>query len=67
MKGNQPGLLRQLRSCPGKTSRKGTCRGPRHGRIEKRIVKVVTVTAGLAFPHAAQAIQITAAPAARRP
>jgi predicted transposase YbfD/YdcC len=30
-----------------------------HGRIEKRIVKAVTVTAGLAFPHAAQAIQIT--------
>ena len=33
--------------------------GRGHGRIEKRIVKAVTVAAGLAFPHAAQAIQIT--------
>jgi hypothetical protein len=32
--------------------------GRGHGRIEKRIVKVVTVAAGLAFPHAAQAIQV---------
>jgi predicted transposase YbfD/YdcC len=32
--------------------------GRGHGRIEKRIVKVVTVDAGLAFPHAAQAIQV---------
>jgi hypothetical protein len=32
--------------------------GRGHGRIEKRIVKVVTVGAGLAFPHAAQAIQV---------
>jgi hypothetical protein len=29
--------------------------GRAHSRIEKRIVKVVTVAAGLAFPHAAQA------------
>jgi hypothetical protein len=33
--------------------------GRAHGRIEKRTVKAVTVTAGLIFPHAAQAIQIT--------
>ena len=33
--------------------------GRGHGRIEKRTVKAVTVTAGLLFPHAAQAIQIT--------
>jgi predicted transposase YbfD/YdcC len=33
--------------------------GRGHGRIERRTVKAVTVTAGIAFPHAAQAIQIT--------
>ena len=29
-----------------------------HGRAERRTVKVTAVAAGLAFPHAAQAIQI---------
>lgn len=29
-----------------------------HGRVERRTIKVVTVRAGLKFPHAAQAIQI---------
>lgn len=33
--------------------------GKGHGRAEKRIIKAVTVAAGLDFPHAAQAIQIT--------
>jgi hypothetical protein len=33
--------------------------GRGHGRIEKRIIKAVTVAAGIGFPHAAQAIQIT--------
>ncbi len=28
-----------------------------HGRLEPRVVKVVTVTAGFRFPHAAQAGQ----------
>jgi predicted transposase YbfD/YdcC len=60
VKGNQPGLLRQLRSLPWKDVPEGhTQDGRGHGRIEKRIVKTVTVAAGLAFPHAAQAIQIT--------
>jgi predicted transposase YbfD/YdcC len=60
VKGNQPGLLARLRSLPWKEVPAGHVqqgRGP--GRIEKRIIKVVTVTAGLAFPHAAQAIQVT--------
>jgi predicted transposase YbfD/YdcC len=58
VKGNQPGLLRQLRSLPWKQVPAGhVCDG--RGRIERRIVKVVTVTAGLAFPHAAQAVQVT--------
>jgi hypothetical protein len=30
-----------------------------HGRTERRTLKVTAVAAGLAFPHTAQAIQIT--------
>jgi hypothetical protein len=30
-----------------------------HGRTKQRTLKVTSVTAGLAFPHAAQATQIT--------
>jgi len=60
VKANQPGLLRQLRSLPWKDVPAGyVSEGRGHGRAEKRIVKVVTVRAGLAFPHAAQAIQVT--------
>ncbi len=60
VKGNQPGLHRQLRSLPWKDVPAGHVQtGRGHGRIEKRTVKAVTVTAGLLFPHAAQAIQIT--------
>jgi len=33
--------------------------GKGHGRAEKRTVKAVTGAAGLEFPHAAQAIQVT--------
>ena len=59
-KGNQPGLLRQLKSLPWKQVPEGHVQDGRgHGRIERRIIKVVTVAAGLAFPHAAQAIQVT--------
>jgi len=51
VKGNQPSLLRQLRSLPWKQVPLGHVQDGRgHGRIEKRIVKVVTVAAGLAFP-----------------
>ena len=34
-------------------------RGNAHGRREIRTLKVVTVAAGIGFPHAAQAIQVT--------
>lgn len=60
VKGNQPSLQARLKALPwddvpvGHTS---TDRG--HGRIETRTLKAVTVPAGLGFPHAAQAIQIT--------
>jgi Transposase DDE domain len=60
VKGNQPGLHRQLRALPWKDVPAGHIQAGRaHGRAEKRTLKAVTVTAGLAFPHAAQAIQIT--------
>ena len=60
VKGNQPTLHATLKALPwtdvpvGHTA---TSRG--HGRIEKRTLRVVTVPAGLRFPHAAQAIQVT--------
>jgi predicted transposase YbfD/YdcC len=59
VKGNQPGLHAQLATLPWRqvpvacqTRDKG------HGRAERRTLKVTAVAAGLAFPHAAQAIQI---------
>jgi predicted transposase YbfD/YdcC len=60
VKANQPGLLARLRSLPWKDVKPGhISQGRAHGRTERRIIKVVTVKAGLAFPHAAQAIQVT--------
>ncbi len=59
VKRNQPGLHAELAALPWRqipvahdTREKG------HGRAERRILKVTAVAAGLAFPHAAQAIQI---------
>jgi predicted transposase YbfD/YdcC len=59
VKGNQPGLHAQLKALPwhqvpvtSDTHDRG------HGRRERRTLKVTAVAAGLAFPHAAQAIQI---------
>ena len=56
---NQPGLFAQLASLPWRqvpvacqTRERG------HGRDERRALKITAVAAGLAFPHAAQAIQI---------
>ena len=60
VKGNQPGLHHQLKSLPWKqVPAAHSCHGRAHGRIEQRTVKVVTVAAGILFPHARQAIQIT--------
>jgi predicted transposase YbfD/YdcC len=59
VKRNQPGLFTQLASLPWRqvpVARQTRERG--HGRSEQRILKVTAVAAGLAFPHAAQAIQI---------
>ncbi|MHA6800194.1 ISAs1 family transposase [Bounagaea algeriensis] len=58
VKGNQPALRAQLHALPWKQVPVGhTERG--HGRVEKRTLKAVTLAAGIAFPHAAQAIQST--------
>ena len=60
VKGNQPTLRKQLAALPwaqvGVTDTQDD-RG--HGRIEKRTLKVVSIDAGILFPHAAQAIQVT--------
>lgn len=60
VKGNQPTLRKQLASQPwADVPISHTTEESGHGRKEKRTLKVVTVTAGILFPHAAQAIQIT--------
>ncbi len=60
VKGNQPHLHARLKALPWKDIPIGhTASGRGHGRIEKRTLKAVTVPAGLGFPHAAQALQIT--------
>ncbi len=60
VKGNQPTLHAQLRALPWNDVPLGhTSTGRGHGRIETRTLKVVTVPAGLGFPHAAQAIRVT--------
>jgi predicted transposase YbfD/YdcC len=60
VKGNQPGLSAQLKALPWKQVPVAhTCTNRAHGRVEKRTIKVVTVTTGILFPHARQAIQIT--------
>jgi predicted transposase YbfD/YdcC len=60
VKGNQPGLHAQLRKLPWKTVPAAASQRSRgHGRQEHRTLQAVTVTAGLAFPHAAQALRVT--------
>ena len=59
VKRNQPGLFAQLAALPWRqvpVACQARERG--HGRAERRTLKVTAVAAGLAFPHAAQAIQI---------
>jgi predicted transposase YbfD/YdcC len=58
-KGNQPTLHRQVRGLPWRAvtvAYRATSRG--HGRRETRTIKIVTISTGIAFPHAAQAIQV---------
>jgi predicted transposase YbfD/YdcC len=59
VKRNQPGLFAQLASLPWRQVPVAHhSRGRGHSRDERRTLKVTAVAAGLAFPHAAQAIQI---------
>ena len=60
VKRNQPRLHRQLTALPwtqipavDRTHDKG------HGRLESRTMKLAAVTAGIGFPHARLAIQLT--------
>jgi predicted transposase YbfD/YdcC len=59
VKGNQPSLHQQLASLPWRlvpVADRTTDRG--HGRRESRTLKILSVSTGIDFPHAAQAIQI---------
>ena len=59
VKGNQPSLHAQLKTLPWRqVPVTSDTRDRGHGRRERRTLKVTAVAAGLAFPHAAQAIQI---------
>ena len=60
VKANQPKLHDQLRALPWKRVRAGNkTRETANGREIERTVKCVSVDAGIKFPHAAQAAQIT--------
>jgi predicted transposase YbfD/YdcC len=59
VKNNQPSLYAQLKALPWRQVPAGfDAREKGHGRAEWRTLKVTAVAAGIAFPHAAQAIQI---------
>jgi predicted transposase YbfD/YdcC len=59
VKGNQPHLHRQLAALPWRAVSDATRRDNRgHGRREIRTLKILTLSTGIAFPHAAQALQI---------
>ncbi len=60
VKKNQPSLYAQVKKLPWRHIGAGDRQHDRgHGRDEYRTIKTATVAAGLAFPHAAQAIAIT--------
>jgi predicted transposase YbfD/YdcC len=59
VKANQPTLHHQLAALPWRAvpdATRDTDRG--HGRREIRTLKILTVSTGIGFPHAAQALQI---------
>src|SRR5690606_8371228 len=59
VKGNQPNLYAQLAALPWRAVPDGDRVEDRgHGRREIRTIKVLTLTQGIDFPHAAQAIRI---------
>lgn len=59
IKRNQPGLHAQLAALPWRDVPVACDQKERgHGRRERRTLKITAVARGLAFPHAAQALQI---------
>lgn len=59
IKANQPLLHQDLKRLPWRdVPLLDKTRATAHGRDEIRRIKTATVTRGLAFPHAAQAVQI---------
>jgi len=60
VKKNQPSLYAQVTNLPWRHIPAGhRQRGRGHGREEHRTLQAATVAAGLAFPHAVQAIRLT--------
>jgi predicted transposase YbfD/YdcC len=60
VKKNQPSLYAQVKNLPWRNIPAGDRQHDRgHGREEHRTLKATAVAAGLAFPHAAQAIRVT--------
>jgi len=60
VKANQPSLLRQLRALPwADVPIADVTTDKAHGRHEQRTLKLTAVGAGIGFPHAALALQIT--------
>lgn len=58
--GHQPSLLAKLTDLPRADVPATSSRAKNgHGRREQRSIKVATVAAGIVFPHAARASQIT--------
>jgi hypothetical protein len=66
VKRNQSGLHAQLAALPWRDVPVAYTKRERgHGHTERRTLKITAVGGGLAFPRAAQAIQITAAAKSR--
>ena len=60
VKKNQPGLYAQVKKLPWRNIPAGCTQHDRgHSREERRTLQVADVAAGIAFPHAAQAIRLT--------
>jgi predicted transposase YbfD/YdcC len=60
VKRNQPSLHDQLTSLPGaQIPEVGLTHDKGHGRVESRTLKLAAVNAGIGFPHARLAIQLT--------